>query len=583
MDNDFSSKFPIPAKVGCKYKSRNMPTKVIIVGAGGTGARLVPLVAQMMASIPWLNSFKPPKIILVDDDVVEVSNLLRQLFIEEDVGEFKSDVIAKRYSAAFGVDILPVIKRLPINSMEEKIESGLYEACVPSSRYSASSLVKQGKGNYRYDFSRPVWVLAVDTVDARRKILKMIWEIEQEYLSYTSPAQLVTSFDRETNVAVPPLILDAGNEDTFGQIKATTIGSYINPFRISTVIGGDDLAALFKEEPEKLDIISSSWLLNLLKMASFRVVLPFIPFNTREYNNMVPGVSTGTCADLPQTLGVNALMATGIFAFIQSICFNHPLIKSVVRLTLSGDNTSEIYNLTDYQDKNGPYSWKGNRNPKEDDNIIPLSEMLDYYRVTNKSETGGGSSNHRIPAFVGMDTLVVKAGFIPELNLALTQAVLAEKTVPNFGATQDSPVNISIIMGEDICFHLFHLSVVSGIDLMVPNIYINALKDAVVKLNEGRSVTLPANKVAAVLQSKFGDFVQIIKRLNYSMLVQTASVLRLRKREDAPEDVLLEIREKVAGMLRGERVIEPSETSMLRKPLLELLREGALFTGEYTN
>ena len=36
---------------------------------------------------------------------VEEKNLLRQNFITSDQGKYKAEVLAKRYSAAFGVDI----------------------------------------------------------------------------------------------------------------------------------------------------------------------------------------------------------------------------------------------------------------------------------------------------------------------------------------------------------------------------------------------------------------------------------------------------------------------------------------------
>ena len=42
---------------------------------------------------------------LVDFDIIETANLYRQNFVEEDLGQYKSTVLARRYGAHFGVDI----------------------------------------------------------------------------------------------------------------------------------------------------------------------------------------------------------------------------------------------------------------------------------------------------------------------------------------------------------------------------------------------------------------------------------------------------------------------------------------------
>jgi hypothetical protein len=44
-----------------------MPQTFVVVGCGGTGSRLVPLLAQFIKTCPWLVD---PVIFLVDDDKV---------------------------------------------------------------------------------------------------------------------------------------------------------------------------------------------------------------------------------------------------------------------------------------------------------------------------------------------------------------------------------------------------------------------------------------------------------------------------------------------------------------------------------
>lgn len=65
------------------------PLRVIVVGAGGTGARVVPPLAQML---------RPgDSMVIVDHDIVEDRNLARQHFSERDIGRHKALVLSERY------------------------------------------------------------------------------------------------------------------------------------------------------------------------------------------------------------------------------------------------------------------------------------------------------------------------------------------------------------------------------------------------------------------------------------------------------------------------------------------------------
>lgn len=77
---------------------------IVIVGVGGTGSALARLTARMLwqrkeagQSVPTLH--------LVDPDRVEMKNVIRQGFAPADVGAYKSQVIALRYSLAYGLPI----------------------------------------------------------------------------------------------------------------------------------------------------------------------------------------------------------------------------------------------------------------------------------------------------------------------------------------------------------------------------------------------------------------------------------------------------------------------------------------------
>jgi len=77
---------------------------IVIVGTGGTGSALARLVARMLWHRSQLGQ-SVPTLILVDPDVVELKNVIRQGFAPSDVGAFKSQAIALRYSLAYGLPI----------------------------------------------------------------------------------------------------------------------------------------------------------------------------------------------------------------------------------------------------------------------------------------------------------------------------------------------------------------------------------------------------------------------------------------------------------------------------------------------
>lgn len=66
------------------------PIRVLVVGAGGTGGRLIPGLLQVLR--------RNDEVAIIDGDHVEDRNLLRQNFRMRDVGENKAEVMARRYT-----------------------------------------------------------------------------------------------------------------------------------------------------------------------------------------------------------------------------------------------------------------------------------------------------------------------------------------------------------------------------------------------------------------------------------------------------------------------------------------------------
>ncbi|KYD20580.1 ThiF family adenylyltransferase [Caldibacillus debilis] len=73
---------------------------IVQIGTGGTGAYVVQHVAQILGT-----SKKKAAYVIADPDIIEEKNLNNQLFLSEEIGLKKADVLADRYSTAYGLDI----------------------------------------------------------------------------------------------------------------------------------------------------------------------------------------------------------------------------------------------------------------------------------------------------------------------------------------------------------------------------------------------------------------------------------------------------------------------------------------------
>ena len=79
--------------------SATAPVKIIVLGAGGTGGYVIPHLYR----IAFARKGRV-RIIVCDGDIVEQKNLVRQNFVEQDIGRNKAQVLAERYSQAFGIE-----------------------------------------------------------------------------------------------------------------------------------------------------------------------------------------------------------------------------------------------------------------------------------------------------------------------------------------------------------------------------------------------------------------------------------------------------------------------------------------------
>lgn len=78
-------------------------TKVIVIGAGGTGSHVLKNLARMDYALVRLN--KPGlEVILYDDDVVSEYNIGRSEFAYSDIGKYKAEILIRRINRFYGLD-----------------------------------------------------------------------------------------------------------------------------------------------------------------------------------------------------------------------------------------------------------------------------------------------------------------------------------------------------------------------------------------------------------------------------------------------------------------------------------------------
>jgi hypothetical protein len=291
-----------------EFIPRQIPQRIVVVGCGGTGSRLVPMLAQFIRSITrefnprgWLEN---PVIYLIDDDVVEQKNLLRQNFIESDVGKHKAIVLAQRYSRAYGIRIIPsthrVGKEVPGSSYRQGFFNGA-EGCP--TRSEEISLLGQGV----------MFLLCVDSASARRDILSTIETCAHHAKRNNSSLGPNTA----------PFIIDAGNEDNFGQVQF-----------FSMVYGASSYNTAHLKKNYSLG------------MTPHIENLPAIPYPKSMYANMQDNQG-GSCADLDQTLAINAAMATTMLGIVQNFYYVKPMRYNRVGISLDGGGATSFNTLDD--------------------------------------------------------------------------------------------------------------------------------------------------------------------------------------------------------------------------------------------
>ncbi|PMC36243.1 thiamine biosynthesis protein ThiF [Bacillus sp. UMB0899] len=81
-------------------KRKKLYPIIVQVGVGGTGSNLSQQLAQMMSLFGQHGYY-----CLADPDHIEKKNISNQLFVESNVGKKKAEILARRYSTAYNINI----------------------------------------------------------------------------------------------------------------------------------------------------------------------------------------------------------------------------------------------------------------------------------------------------------------------------------------------------------------------------------------------------------------------------------------------------------------------------------------------
>ncbi|MGO5011434.1 ThiF family adenylyltransferase [Niallia sp. Sow4_A1] len=90
---------PISIDLSRSYQSE-VYYQILVIGAGGTGGIVIQQLCQMLSMFEI-----SAKLIIAEPDIYEEKNRNNQLCLAKDVGKNKADVLAKRYRAAYQLDI----------------------------------------------------------------------------------------------------------------------------------------------------------------------------------------------------------------------------------------------------------------------------------------------------------------------------------------------------------------------------------------------------------------------------------------------------------------------------------------------
>jgi len=116
---------------------------IVLIGAGGTGGNLAPMIARLVCNRPGI------QFTVVDGDFVEISNLERQPYLENDLAANKAQTLSGKINIAFGMNtryyprFIESIAQLKSLCKTEENESSITILIGAVDNYKARAIMEQ--------------------------------------------------------------------------------------------------------------------------------------------------------------------------------------------------------------------------------------------------------------------------------------------------------------------------------------------------------------------------------------------------------------------------------------------------------
>ncbi|WP_413998078.1 PRTRC system ThiF family protein [Flavobacterium sp. W1B] len=160
------------------------PLTVNLIGAGGTGSRMLTELARMNHSLISLGH-TGLQLNLYDDDMVTTANQGRQLFADTEVGLFKVVALINRTNRFFGTNWKAVTQQFNssnLKSLPNQGKANIYISCVDSviARFDIATSLQSVENHKSYERNKALyWMDFGNTKNSGQLLLSTIGEIKQ--------------------------------------------------------------------------------------------------------------------------------------------------------------------------------------------------------------------------------------------------------------------------------------------------------------------------------------------------------------------------------------------------------------------
>lgn len=160
------------------------PITINLIGAGGTGSRMLTELARMSHSLIALGH-AGLQVNLYDDDIVTTANQGRQLFADTEVGLPKAVALINRTNRFFGTNWKAVTEQFSttnLKSLPNRGKANIYISCVDtvSARFDIATALQDYTGHSNWERSKSLYWLDIGNArNTGQGILSTIEEIKQ--------------------------------------------------------------------------------------------------------------------------------------------------------------------------------------------------------------------------------------------------------------------------------------------------------------------------------------------------------------------------------------------------------------------